>query len=164
MKTFPHTPPRQGEPWTRDQLIEILGVASTVNEFGFIRKTSLTWLAAFPGDLPVQLIHAQAVVKDLNPQQAVTLVKNICQVDPLYAEAQQFKFEVYQAIGSHEENYGELYSLAPKQRIFRDKEIKNNLPDWAEPLAKIRQHLADEDLTGASNFLPSLLGSNPDSP
>ncbi len=164
MKTFPFTPPRQGEPWTRDQLIEILGVAATVNEYGFIRKSSLTWLAAFPGDLPVQLIHAQAVMKDLNPQQAVTLVKNICRVDPLYAEAQQFGFEVYQAIGSHEENYGELYSLAPKQRIFRDKEIKNNLPDWAVPLSKIRQHLADDDFTGASNILPSLLGKNPDSP
>ena len=161
MKTFPLTPPRQGEPWTRDQLIEILGVAATVNEFGFIRKSSLTWLAAYPGDLAVQLIHAQAVLKDLSPPQAESLVRKICLVDPLYAEAQQFKFEVDQAIGTIDGEYGELYSLAPKQRIFRDKDIKNNLPNWAEPLSKIRQYLNEGDLTRASSFLPSLLGTNP---
>ncbi len=152
MKTLPLTPPRQGEPWIREHLIEILGVASTVNEYGFIRKSSLTWLAAYPGDLPVQLIHAQAVLKDLAPSQAESLVKKICLVDPLYAEAQQFKFEVLRAIGNPESDFGELYSLAPKQRIFRDKELKKKLPNWAEPLSKIRQYLKEGDFQRASRF------------
>jgi len=52
MKKTPQTPPRQGQPWQRDQLIEIFGVAAAVNEYNFIRKTTLAWLAIYPGDLP----------------------------------------------------------------------------------------------------------------
>jgi len=163
MKTIPHTPPRLGEPWRRDQLLEILGAASAVNEFGFIRKASLTWLAAFPGDLPVQLIHAQAAAIDLGSSQAFPLLDKICQADPEYAEAQQFRFELYQETGINQLYAGELFALAPKQRIFKKKEIKENLPAWAESLSKIRRFVIEDDPTGGANLLPALLGEDPDS-
>ncbi|MCJ7733100.1 MAG: hypothetical protein MUP11_01005, partial [Anaerolineales bacterium] len=164
MTKNPLSPPRQGEPWYREQLIEILGVAAAVNEYSFIRKTALGWLAVYPGDLPIQLIHAQAVARTLKTSQAVALLEKICLTDPEYVEAQQVRFEIAADEGNKERINGEYYSLAPNQRAFRDTELKNQLPGWAQPLAKIRASLAKGDFEEASRSLPKLLGENPQSP
>ena len=163
MKTLPITPHRQGEPWSREQLVEILGVAAAVNEYGFIRKSSLAWLAAFPGDLPLQLIHAQAVAKDLGSNQAAPLLEKICRTDPEYAEAQQFRYELSLNSENLENHLGDLFALAPGQRIFRSQETRKRLPVWAEPLSRIRKLLADDNSIQAAELLPALLGANSDS-
>ncbi len=163
MKNTPLSPPRQGQPWQRDQLIEILGIAAAVNEYSFIRKTSLAWLAIYPGDLPVQLIHAQAASYALKKEQAAALLENICKIDPDYTEAQQVRYKISAPEALKEEFIGELFALAPNQRIFRDPDIKKKLPDWAHPLAKIRSNIKKEDLKAAAKDLPALLGLNPNS-
>ncbi len=163
MKKTPFSPPRSGDPWSRDQLLDLLGVAAAVNEYGFVRKASLGWLAVFPGDLPVQLFHSQAAAKDLKSNQASTLVEKICLADPEYIEAQQLRFEISLAGGNLEEIYGELYSLTPKKRIFRDPDVNSILPAWAESLAQIRSEMNGEDLAVATEKLPELLGHNPGS-
>jgi len=159
MTKIPFSLPRQGEPWQRDQLIELLGVAASVKEYSFIRKTALGWLAVYPGDLQVQLIHAQAVAKSLKTGQAVKLLNDICQIDPAYAEAQQVRFELIPTGEMDETGIGELYALAPNQRIFRDQEIKKRIPSWAKVLAELRSTLK-EDPSSAGEFLPVLLGSD----
>ena len=164
MKKTPLTPPRQGQPWQRDQLIETLGVAAAVNEYSFIRKAALAWLAIYPGDLPVQLIHAQATAKAIKNDQALSLLDSICQTDPNYSEAQQARFEINTPGTLKEEFIGELFALAPNQRTFRDPEVKNQIPDWARPLAKVRSSIKKGDLRSAANNLPTLLGLNPKSP
>ncbi len=163
MKKTPQTPPRQGQPWQRDQLIEIFGVAAAVNEYNFIRKTTLAWLAIYPGDLPVQLIHAQATAIATKNNQALALLDSICQTDPDYSEAQQARFEVNSPEEMKEEIIGELFALAPNQRLFRDPEIKKHIPDWARPLAKVRASIEKGDPKSAANNLPELLGLNPKS-
>ncbi len=163
MKKSPYSPPHPGEPWARDQLLDLLGIAATVNEYGFIRKASLGWLAAFPGDLSVQLFHAQAVAKDLNTDQATTQVEKICQADPEYVEAQELRFEISLSGGNLGRIYGELYSLLPNKRIFRDPDVRGILPEWANVLAQIRSCINKNDLDGATEKLPGLLGLNPGS-
>ncbi|NQS90968.1 MAG: hypothetical protein HQ574_01045, partial [Chloroflexi bacterium] len=164
MTKNPLSPPRQGEPWHREQLVEILGVAAAVNDYSFIRKAALGWLAVYPGDLPIQLIHAQAVARTLKTIQAFALLEKICLTDPEYVEAQQMRFEVATTEGNRERIQGEYYSLAPNQRAFRNAELKEQLPGWSQPLAKIRASLAKDDFEGASMNLPGLLGANPQSP
>jgi hypothetical protein len=163
MKYTSHTPPRQGEPWTRDRLIELLGVAAAVGEYSFIRKTALSWLAAFPGDLPLQLIHAQATARDLGSPQALPLVEKLCLEDPVYAEAQQLRVELAPQDETSRGWYGEFYGLMPGQRMFRDPKIKKLLPSWAEALAQMRKKLRENDIQGGLNQLPTLLGSDPGS-
>jgi hypothetical protein len=163
MKTFSHTPPRQGEPWTRDQMIKTLGAASAVNDFSFIRKSSQAWLGVFPGDLQLQLIHAQSTAKDLGIKQAIPLLDKICQVDPEYSEAQHVRFKLYQRTTANKISSGELFALAPEHKIFRNKDLKKNLPSWAEPLSKIRHFLINNNPAKAAELLPSLLGEDPNS-
>jgi hypothetical protein len=109
------------------------------------------------------LIHAQAIAKDLSAKQALTLVEKVCNIDPLYAEAQQFRYELHQIEGTTDVHFGELFALAPKQRVFRGKENQKNLPDWAKPLAKIRHLITEDIINGAEDLLPILLGIDPDS-
>ena len=45
------------------------------DEYSFIRKAALGWLAVFPGDLPVQLIHAQAVGKTLKRRSQIIKIE-----------------------------------------------------------------------------------------
>ncbi|MCJ7717949.1 MAG: hypothetical protein MUO54_15715, partial [Anaerolineales bacterium] len=163
MNKSPFSPPRPGEPWSRAQLLDLLGVAASVNEFGFIRKASLGWLSAFPGDLPVQLFHAQSVGKDLSTDQAVNQVEKICQADPEYVEAQELRFEISITGAELKGIYGELYSLMPNKRIFRDPDVRAILPEWGQVLAEVRSCVNKNDLAGASEKLPTLLGLNPES-
>ncbi len=163
MKKTPLTPPRQGQPWQRDQLIEILSVAAAVNEYSFIRKTALSWLAIYPGDLPVQLIHARSAAKTTKNNPASALLDSICQIDPDYSEAQQARFEINDPEEMKDEIIGELFALAPNQRIFRDPKIKKGIPEWARPLAKVRASIEKGDLKSAAKNLPTLLGLNPNS-
>ena len=155
--------PRQGEPWQRIQLLELLGVAAAVKEYSFIRKTALGWLAVYPGDLPVQLIHAQAASKSLKSGQAFTLLKDICQIDPAYAEAQQVRFELTSSGDAEDRMIGELYGLAPNQRIFRRQEYKDLIPSWAKSLAELRAK-KEEDPQAAGELLPMVLGIDSGSP
>ena len=152
--------PRQGEPWQRSQLMELLGVAATVKEYSFIRKSALGWLAVYPGDLPIQLIHAQAVSKSLKSGQAVSLLEEICQIDPAYAEAQQARFELAEDGSREDRMIAELYALAPNQRVFRTQTIKDSIPPWAKSLAEIRAKLKQDDPGAAGEILPALLGSD----
>jgi len=163
MKKTPPKPPRQGQPWQREQLIEILGVAASVNEFNFIRKTALAWLAIYPGDLPIQLIHAQSASRVTKNNQSLALLENICRTDPDYAEAQQARFETSKPEDMKEEIVGELFAIAPNQRIFRDPEIKKMIPEWARPLAKVRASIKKGNLKSAAKILPALLGMDPNS-
>jgi hypothetical protein len=140
--------------------MELLGVAATVKEYSFIRKSALGWLAVYPGDLPVQLIHAQAAAKSLKSDQAVSFLNEVCQTDPAYAEAQQARYELLSVRLIEEEIIGELYALAPNQRIFRSREIKKDIPTWAKSLAEIRKTLLEGNLRAASKLMPVLLGSD----
>ena len=160
MTKTPFSLPRQGEPWQRAQLIELLGVAASVKKYNFIRKAALGWLAVYPGDLPVQLIHAQAVSKSLKTGQAISLLEQIIQIDPAYAEAQQARFEMTTPEEMKGTICGELYALAPNQRVFRDQWIKGIIPTWAKPLAELRKTLSGDGVPVSGEFLPAVLGSD----
>ena len=53
----------------------------------FARQATLAWLGIYPGDLPVSLIYAQALIKSGQSGQALPVLERICQSDPEYLEA-----------------------------------------------------------------------------
>ena len=164
MNNSPYSAPRSGKSWTRHQLIDQLSIAEIVNDFGFMRQASLGWLAAFAGDLPIQLVHARSVFKDLKSDQAYVLVDKICQADPEYLDAQDFRFELTPSGQNQSAVLGEMFALKPRKQIFRDQQVVKKLPDWARPLAKIRSSIEQADFDQASALLPELLAMNPNSP
>lgn len=71
----------------REQFEAILRAALALDELRFARQAALAWLAHFPGDLPVNLLYAQALLKSGHPDQALNILEKICHHDPEYVEA-----------------------------------------------------------------------------
>lgn len=71
----------------RDLLVDILRTAVSKGHTRFAREAALAWLANFPGDLPVNLLYAQTLLKDNQPDQALSILDRLCQFDPEYLDA-----------------------------------------------------------------------------
>jgi predicted Zn-dependent protease len=82
------TPPSKAQPWRRSFLTTVLQAALTAGEANFIRRSTLAWLAAYPGDLPVKLVRAKALIAEGQYQQARLILQAICRTDPEFVEAQ----------------------------------------------------------------------------
>jgi hypothetical protein len=80
---------------SRSLILTLLRTAIDVGETRFARNTALSWLTAYPGDLNVSLLHAQALLRDRNNRggtnfaRALPILEGLCQLDPEYLEAQE---------------------------------------------------------------------------
>jgi hypothetical protein len=83
----PATPIPGARPISRALLIDLVQAAITVKELRFARQAALNWLAAYPGDLPVNLLYAQTLMHSGLPGQALPVLERLCQADPEYREA-----------------------------------------------------------------------------
>jgi len=159
------SPPTAGAAWSRELLIDLLNIAAAVNEYGFIRQAAINWLAVYPGDLQVQLYHAQALHREGFPEQARSQVESICLRDPENLAAQQLRASFLNSLKElNAISLGELYALHPKNRRFRMEKPPLEIPQWAKLLVEIRAALVEGTLEQAARQLPDLLGANPASP
>jgi hypothetical protein len=93
-------PPHAQAPVSRSLAVNLIRTALAVGEARFARQAALAWLAAYPGDLPVGLLHTEALLQELRhasltsrPLNAydrpIAILQTICQADPEYREAQE---------------------------------------------------------------------------
>lgn len=90
--------PSPTQPLHRQALIALLESALQVKEYSYARQTALGWLAFFPGDLPVTLLYAQALMGQGLSEQAFTAVEKILLVDPEYIDAQTWLASMMRAL------------------------------------------------------------------
>lgn len=83
-------PPRRIK---RDVFLKMIRTASAAGHLRFTREACLAWLATFPGDLPVNLIYGQTLLKEGCADQALPTLEKLCQADPEYLEAYAAKLE-----------------------------------------------------------------------
>ena len=82
----------------RELILQIVQAALEVREYRFAQEVTLGWLAAFPGDLQVSLMYAQALTGSQRVKQAVRVLEGLCQVDPEFnhaVEALQVARKIY---------------------------------------------------------------------
>ncbi len=82
------TRPAVDQPWSRDQLVALVEVALAAGEYRYARRASLAWLACFPGDMPVSLLHARSLLQEGQAVQALPILERLCQLDPEFLQAQ----------------------------------------------------------------------------
>jgi len=161
------------KPWPRDFLYPILQTALQVKEYRFVRQTSLNWLAAYPGDLPVDLLHGQALLGEGHIRQAQRVAEKICERDPEFLEAQELltqaqqKADVLQRSGltGDAAAQGNILALGgqPDPIDIKSKDVVP-IPKWAKTLKEARQALLAKDFTRAEANIQQALTNNPDSP
>ncbi len=81
-------------PMDRKLFLALVETAQFLGQYGFAHQTCLAWLAVYPGDLPVNLLFAQALSHDKRLEQAHTLLKRICHTDPEYLEAATARLDI----------------------------------------------------------------------
>ncbi len=163
-KSISPLPPEK--PWPRDYLINLSRIALAVDEPSFVRKAALAWLAVYPGDLNVQLLHAQALWEEERFEQAFQIADDLCNYDPEFVEAQELRVLLANHLDHPDQKrfWGELYAIQPNAAPFRTSDMDDVIPDWTQDIVLVRSHLKDEDIDSANHGLQDILGSDADSP
>ncbi len=138
-------------------LITLIETALLTGEARYARQIALAWLGNFPGDLPINLLHARSLVQEGLLRQALPILEMIGRVDPEYLAAQQLIATIKQRMGGVEDPTNAACILA-----LGGKSIPSTtLPKWAPLLRSARKTLGEMQLSpgiaepssGAKNLL-----------
>jgi len=147
-----------GQAWPRPYLLRILDTALASKENRFTRQTALAWLASYPGDLPIKLLHAKALVSEGLERQALPILHNLAQVDPEYEDAQVLLYQLSQKPDGKSDEVAHDSALA-LGCIHPENQTKGSKTGhWGKVLAQTRNKLADGDIPKAEENIQSVLG------
>jgi hypothetical protein len=147
-----------GQAWPRPYLIRILDAALEAKETRFTRQTALAWLASYPGDLPIKLLHAKALVSEGLERQALPILHNLTQVDPEYEDAQALLYQLSQKPGGTSDDVAHDCALALGCIPHNQQAKGSRIGNWGKVLAETRSKLADGDIPKAEENIQSVLG------
>ena len=165
--------PLPHRPLERHDFINLLQTAAEVGEWRYARRLATAWLAAFPGDLTVKLLYAQAIIQDqhLNStHQAVDILAELCSLDPEYRQAQSLLASLHQGEenGAHYVSKGCEMALNSIPRQLASK--GEMAPIWARQIHEARSALAkfahgdSNSLEKAEHAIHQALLENPETP
>ena len=150
------TPP--GKVLRREMIVAMLRAALQCGEVRFARQASLSWLAAFPGDLEIALLQAQAIAAEGRPGQVIPALEWICRKDPFYPQAYRLLGQVCQ------NQYPIRYSAAMTSLFVLNGVVPDRvrLDAWGDPLRKAVLAQENRQYREADVLLQEVLRANPD--
>jgi tetratricopeptide (TPR) repeat protein len=150
---------------SRNELLTLLETAMLSGAYRYARQISLTWLAYYPGDLPVGLKYGQLLLKTGQNSQAVKHLSELCLADPEYLEAWYLMGFALKEKSISTAASEKAFPLADCQSsIFAlGGEIipSTPLPSWATGVLKCRQALARGEIELAEEHLHQVLVVDP---
>ena len=153
---------------SRSEFITLLNSAIHVDSYRFARQITLTWLAHFPGDLPVRMKYGQLLIKTGHFDQAVQHLNDLCRADPEYLDAWQSLAAALQRISKSSASSEHAFFIADCQSAIHalggSPSISAPLPTWADGIRLTRQFLDNGDLEHAEEQLAQVLMVNPAPP
>jgi tetratricopeptide (TPR) repeat protein len=153
---------------SRSEFIALLDSAIHVGSYRFARQMTLTWLAHFPGDLPVRLKYGQLLIKTGQSDQAVQHLTELCRADPEYLDAWLLLAIALQGISKSLASSEYAFMLADCQSaIFAlggSPSISAPLPTWADGIRQSRQSLIQGEIDQAEERLVQVLIVDPTPP
>ncbi len=149
---------RKNKPWSRAFLYPILETALRVNEFRYARQTALHWLTYYPGDLPIDLIHGQALFAEGHTNQALRVAKRLCDRDPEFLGAQELLAKIQHRAGnsSGSDSNNVIQTLGGK--------VGTHEFSGGTSLSMARQALQAKDLPSAEKHIQQAIASESNSP
>jgi len=133
---------------TRDGMLVLLRAALESGETRFLRQTALAWLAAFPGDLEVTVFHAQGLIAEGWPAQAISALEQVHQKDPFSRAASQALVRAYQTSHAH---YS--YISTVNYVLGGAGPSRASLEAWGEPLLSAWRTLAKDQYVEAEQMI-----------
>jgi hypothetical protein len=132
----------------------MLRAALESGEARFARQAALAWLAAFPGDLEVSLLQAEALLLDGRAAAAEPVIQAGWQKDPFAAQA----YRLLVRAARQDTCFAET-SLFVVEGVCESSE---RLEAWGEPLRMAWQALLDGKPSDAEGYVENALRARPD--
>ncbi len=144
----------------RHELILILQSAISVKEYRFARNLASQWLAKYPGDLRVELLHAQALLQDGREDLGVPILKRVSNTDPEYLPAQRLL-----ALASAKMPYTTSKTIWGNVQVLGGKGVlEKDIPAWSHSIAEAKEALKNKDEGSADVLINQALSEGQDSP
>jgi len=181
-------PPPNERPFPRDVFLAVLRTALAIPDdssrpsYRFARQAALAWLTVYPGDLPIELLYAQALLKAGHPEQALPVLERLCLSDPEFLESAETLLQARLVLHSQGESsfneiadaMGALLALGGHPNTKNRTEIKSvTLANWSQQLRQARRALdlqknggqkSPDSLEQAERLVHQVLASEPKNP
>jgi len=144
----------------RRRYLALIDTALQTGESRFARDAALSWLAAYPGDLEMNLRYAQALLAENQPKTALQVLDHICQTDPEYLEAAETRLQAEERCEGRHWPESIAAVLALSDQLVNQQTVVS----WGRQLWLARQCLQNGELEQAEDWIRSCLGSNPNTP
>ena len=143
----------------RTRLLQLLQTGLEVNSFQFIRQAVMAWLAAYPGDLEINLLFVKALAKEGRETLAIPILEKILRTDPEYLEAAQIGEPLFSKLDAIKARQWSGFVQALGGTAVNTQ----NLPVWGAKLYLARQAINSGQLQAAQTNLFEVM-AEPDCP
>ncbi len=146
MKSISIPPITHNQPAPRSHFVTLTSTGLTAREYTFAHKIAKAWLAAYPGDLQVQFLLAQATYALGRGGEAIQALDTLCTVDPENLDFQRHLTYLRKANNQSETAESAACVLALGGRLPPTQAIAR----WGEALQQARQYLKAGDAEQAT--------------
>ncbi|MEX2161676.1 MAG: C25 family cysteine peptidase [Anaerolineales bacterium] len=148
-----------GKAVDRAEILTLLQVSLQAGEPHFVRLLAEDWLNAYPYDLSVELIRADALLKEAKADKAIKILTRLVELDPEYLEAQELLASIARRVKP---------AVAEQARaaaaVLRKPAENKDIQAWGQALIRA-QHASEEgDLQKAESQVQAALLATPPSP
>ncbi|MEX1247641.1 MAG: C25 family cysteine peptidase [Anaerolineales bacterium] len=148
-----------GKAVDRAEILTLLQVALQAGEPRFVRQLAEDWLNAYPYDLPVELIRAEALLKEAKADKAVKILSRLVELDPEYLQAQDLLASVARRVKP---------AIAEQARaaaaVLRKPAENKDIQAWGQSLIRAQFALSEGNLQKAESEAQAALLNTPPSP
>lgn len=144
--------------YDRKTYLTILDTALQARSWRFARQAALLWLAVYPGDLEIRLRLAKAQAGEGRAGAAISLMEEICRMDPEFVLAQSSLADEYLK-NSQPEKAAETWALVS---ALGSGIPEPKIPQWAMELTNAYKYFAAGELEKAENSVHTALGARAD--
>lgn len=149
-----------GKPVDRAAVLTLLQVALNAGEMRFVRQVAEDWLNAYPYDLHVELLRAQALIKDGKPEVAFKVLRRLCELDPEFVEAQEQLAKLARRIKPAVAEAARAAATILRQPF----QVPSDIQPWAQSVLRAQQAYKVGDLEQAELHVQAALLAEPPSP
>lgn len=148
-----------GKAVNRAGALTLLQVALLAGEPRFVREMAEDWLNAYPYDLPVELIRAEALMKESKAEKALKILVRLIELDPQYLEAQKLLARVARRL---EPEVAE--QARASYTVLQKSGERTDIQGWGQTLVRAQAANNEGDLQKAESEVQAALLGDPPSP
>ncbi|MBX3002680.1 MAG: hypothetical protein KF828_01910 [Anaerolineales bacterium] len=151
---------RNGKAIDRAAVLTLLQVGLNAGEMRFVRQVAEEWLDAYPYDLHIELLRAQALAKEGKNDVAFKVLRRLCELDPQFVEAQEQLAKLARRVKPQMAEAARAAAVV----LRAPYQAPGDIQPWAQHLVQAQLAFKAGDLEQAEQHIQAALLAEPPSP